>query len=149
MNQPVIFKDLEENYMELLRPLFEPFACGAGTTVIQQGLPADYLYLITSGKAEVSYKPYDGVSITVTHVENGGLFGWSAVVGSEKYTSSAIAIEALEAFRIRGSALRKLCREYPEAGREILGSLANSVSGRWKDANEQVKSILATGIQGQ
>lgn len=135
--------------MELLRPLFEPFSCAAGTTVIQQGLPADYLYLITSGKAEVSYKPYDGVSITVTHVENGGLFGWSAVVGSEKYTSSAVAIEPLEAVRIRGSSLRTLCREHPEAGKDILRSLANSVSGRWKDANEQVKAILLEGIKGK
>ena len=135
--------------MELLRSLFEPYSCSAGTTVIQQGLPADYLYLITRGKAEVSYKPYDGTSITVTHVENGGLFGWSAVVGSDKYTSSAIAIEALEAVRIRGSSLRKLCQEHPEAGRDILESLANSVSGRWKDAKEQVKSILSLGIHGE
>lgn len=149
MNSPTIFKDLEESYMELLRPLFEAFSCSAGTTVIQQGLPADYLYLITNGKAEVSYKPYDGVPITVAHVENGGLFGWSAVVGSEKYTSSAVAIEALEAVRIRGSALRKLCQEYPDAGKDILGSLASSVSGRWKDANEQVKSILSLGLQGK
>jgi len=142
-----IFKDLKESYMDLLKPLFEPFTCSAGTTVIQQGLPADYLYLITSGKAEVSYKPYDGVAITVTHVEQGGLFGWSAVVGSDKYTSSAIAIEALEAKRIRGSALRKLCLEHPEAGKDILERLANSVSTRWKDANAQVRSILEQGLQ--
>ena len=142
-----LFKDLKESYMDLLKPLFEPFTCGAGTTVIQQGLPADYLYLITSGKAEVSYKPYDGVSITVTHVEQGGLFGWSAVVGSDKYTSSAVAIEALEAKRIKGSALRKLCLEHPEAGKDILESLANSVSTRWKNAREQVQSILEQGLQ--
>ena len=142
-----LFKDLKESYMDLLQPLFEAFTCDAGTTVIQQGLPADYLYLITSGKAEVSYKPYDGVSITVTHVEAGGLFGWSAVVGSDKYTSSAVASETLEAVRIHGSALRNLCLEHPEAGRDILESLANSVSTRWKDANAQVQSILEQGLQ--
>jgi len=149
LNQPIIFKDLKENYLALLRPLFETFSCNVGATVIQQGLPAEYLYLITSGKAEVSYKPYDGVSITVTHVESGGLFGWSAVVGSDKYTSSAVAIEPLEAVRIRGNALRKLCQDHPDAGQDILGSLAGSVSGRWKDANEQVKSILSVGMQGK
>jgi len=133
--------------MDLLSPLFEPFMCSAGTTILQQGMPADYLYLVVSGKAEVSYKPYDGNSITVTHVEKGGLFGWSAVVGSKNYTSSATAIEALEAKRIRGSALRKLCIDHPEAGKDILESLANSVSSRWKDANEQVRSILEQGLR--
>jgi CRP-like cAMP-binding protein len=147
MKHLAAFNHLKENYMDLLESLFEPYSCVAGTLVLEQGMPADYLYLVTSGIAEVSYKPYDGIPITVTHVEKGGLFGWSAVVGSEKYTSSATAIDALEAKRIRGSALRKLCVEHPEAGKDILESLANSVSARWKDANAQIQSILEQGLQ--
>ena len=135
--------------MDLLKPLFEPFSCSAGVTVLQQGAPANYLYLVISGAVEMAYKPYDGVSITISHVEKDGVFGWSAVVGSEKYTSSAIAIENIEALRIRGSELRKLCVEHPDAGKEILERLANSVSSRWKDANEQVKSILSQGMQNK
>ena len=95
--------------MNLLRPLFEPFSCPAGNIILQQGSPAQYLYLVVSGTVEMSFKPYDGHAITVSHVEKGGLFGWSAVVGSEKYTSSGIAIEDVEALRIRGSKLRKFC----------------------------------------
>jgi CRP-like cAMP-binding protein len=147
LNSFSIFNDPKVNYMELLEPLFEPYTCAAGTTVLQQGKPADYLYLIVSGTAEVSYKPYDGNPITVSHVEKGGLFGWSAVVGSEKYTSSTIAIEPLEAVRVRGDDLRKFCAKHPEAGKDLLERLANSVSSRWKDANEQVKSILAQGMK--
>ena len=133
--------------MDLLTPLFEPFSCDAGSIVLQQGKTAEYLYLITDGKVEILYKPYDGQPMTVTRVERGGLFGWSAVVGSEKYTSSAIAIEALEAVRVRGSDLRKFCVEHPEAGKLILENLARAVSSRWKDANDQVKSILEQGIK--
>lgn len=144
-----MFKDLDEKYMDLLKPLFEPFSCNAGVTVLQQGTPADYLYLVISGKVEMTYKPYDGVLITISHVEKDGLFGWSAVVGSEAYTSSAIAIENLETMRIRGSELRRVCVEHPEAGKDILERLASSVSSRWQDANEQVKSILTQGMQNK
>lgn len=133
--------------MDLLKPLFEPYACNAGVTVLQQGKPADYLYLVISGAVEMTYKPYDGVPITISHVEKDGLFGWSAVVGSEKYTSSAIAIENLETMRIRGSELRKLCADHPEAGKEILERLASSVSARVQNAQEQVKSILEQGMK--
>lgn len=133
--------------MDLLKPLFEPYACNAGVTVLQQGKPADYLYLVISGAVEMTYKPYDGVPITISHVEKDGLFGWSAVVGSEKYTSSAIAIENLETLRIRGSELRKLCADHPEAGKEILERLASSVSARVPNAQEQVKSILEQGMK--
>ena len=149
MDHIPVFKNMDEKYIELLKPLFEPFACNAGVTVLRQGATAEYLYIVLNGAVEMTYKPYDGVSITVSHVEKDGLFGWSAVVGSEKYTSSAIAIEKLEALRIRGDELRKLCMEHPEAGREILERLANSVSSRWTNAQDQVKSMLEQGLKNK
>jgi len=142
-----ILMELDDKYADLLRPLFEPFTCPAGDIVLQQGTPADYLYIVLSGKVQISFKPHDGTAITVSHVEKDGLFGWSAVVGSKKYTSSAIAIEDLETFRIRGSELRKLCREHPEEGTVILERLAEAVSFRWKDAHEKVKSIITNGMK--
>ena len=147
MDRLPIFKNMNQNYADLLKPLFEPYSCIAGASVIQQGAPADYIYLVLEGNAEVSFKPYDGIPITVSHVGKDGLFGWSALVGSKTYTSSVRAIEGLETIRIRGNELRKLCVSHPDAGKEILESLATAVSSRWKNAHEQVKSILASGMQ--
>jgi CRP-like cAMP-binding protein len=143
-----LFKKIEKEYLELLHPLFVRVICTKGTVVIKQGEAADFLYLVEKGKVEISYRPYDGEAITITHVGTDGLFGWSALVGSSKYTSSGIAIEDVEALRIRGTELRKLCVENPEAGKEILDRLANAVSARWKHAHEQVRSILESGIKG-
>jgi CRP-like cAMP-binding protein len=141
-----LFQDIESEYLALLRPLFERVSFQTGAAVIEQGAIADFIYLLESGAVTISYKPYDGEPITITHVE-AGLFGWSALVGSHNYTSTAVAIEDLEVIRMRGSDLRKLCTEHPEAGRVILDRLASAVSSRWKDAHEQVKSILESGIK--
>jgi CRP-like cAMP-binding protein len=149
LNLVPAFEDLDDEYVDLLKPLFEPFSCPAGSIVLQQGTPADYLYLILRGQIEVSFKPYDGGPITVSHVEKDGWFGWSAVVGSRKYTSSARAIEELETIRIHGNELRRLCVEQPEAGKVVLERLADNVSLRWKDAHEQVQSILAKGLKNK
>ena len=132
--------------IDLLSPLFEAFSCQPGTVIFQQGDQAEFLYLVTGGKVDMSFKPYDGIPITVSHVGKGGLFGWSAVVGSDKYTSTAIAIEDVEAFRVHGSDLRRFCQEHPEAGKDILERLADGVSSRWKDAHKQVQAILFQGI---
>ena len=142
-----IFSDMNTEYKALLKPLFQSYSCNSGETVIEQGKPADYIYLIINGKVEISYKPYDGSRITVSHVGKDGLFGWSALMGRRKYTSSVTAIEDLETVRIQGSQLRKLCRQNPEAGKEILERLATAASSRWKNAHEQVKSILVSGMQ--
>lgn len=147
LHRMALFNELDKEIMDTLQHLLEPFSCHAGTVVLQQGMPADHIYLIVKGKVEVSYKPYDGSSMTVSLLGKDGLFGWSAVVGSSEYTSTATAIEDLEALRIRGSELRKFCTEHPEAGRQILESLANAVSSRWEDAHEQVKSMLIHGMK--
>ena len=146
MKRVALFNELSESQINLLKPLFEPFSCQAGTVILQQGASADWLYLIIRGTVEMSFKPYDGSSFTVSYVEKGGLFGWSAVIGSEKYSSSAIATEDVEAYRVRGSALRKFCLEHPEAGIDILERLADGVSFRWRNAHEQIKSLIVQGM---
>src|SRR5687768_6026711 len=103
MHRVPIFRELDQNQLELLRPLFEPFSRQAGTVILEQGAPAECLYLLISGTVEMSFKPYDGQTFTLSYVEKGGLFGWSAVVGSETYSSSAIAVADVEAFRVRGA----------------------------------------------
>jgi CRP-like cAMP-binding protein len=141
-----IFEDQNADMISLLTPLFQVFSCQPGTVIFQQGDQAEFLYLVIDGKVDMSFKPYDGNPMTISHVDKGGLFGWSAVVGSDTYTSTAIAIEGLEAYRIHGSDLRKFCREHPEAGKDILERLADGVSSRWKDAHKQVQSILFQGM---
>ena len=141
-----IFQELDQDLIHLLSPLFEAFSCPPGTVIFQQGDQAEFLYLVIDGKVDISFKPYDGTAITISHVGKGGLFGWSAVVGSDKYTSTATAIEDAEALRVHGSDLRNFCREYPEEGENILERLADGVSSRWKDAHKQVQSILLQGI---
>lgn len=143
-----LFHGVDEQYLALLRPLFERASFHSGTTVVEQGSPADHLYVIERGMLQITYKPYDGEAITITHLEVGGLFGWSAVVGSPQYTSSGIAVEDMEVIRVRGSDLRKLCADHPEAGRAILDRLADAVSARWKDAHEQIRAVLKNGMQG-
>lgn len=146
MNRVAILEDLNEDMIEVLTPMFEVFSCQPGTVIFQQGDQAEFLYVVIDGKVDMSFKPYDGIPMTISHVDKGGLFGWSAVVGSDKYTSTAVAIENLEAYRVHGSDLRKFCGEHPEAGKVILERLADSVSSRWKDAHKQVQSILFQGM---
>jgi CRP-like cAMP-binding protein len=146
VNRIAIFHELNEEITDLLAPIVEEFSCQPGAIIFQQGDQAEFLYLLIDGKVDMSFKPYDGVPITISHVGKGGMFGWSAVVGSDKYTSTAIAIEVVEGVRVHGHNLRKFCLEHPEAGKDILERLADGVSSRWEDAHKQVQSILFQGM---
>lgn len=141
-----LFKGLDPEILELIEPMAQPFRYAPDTPIFQQGEPANCLYLLEHGQVDVCYKPYDGPTIIVTHINAGDVFGWSAVIGSKTYSSGAVCVEPSEGWRIHGNDLRQLCKQYPESTQQILDRLATIVSPRWQDAHEQVRSMLAEGM---
>jgi CRP-like cAMP-binding protein len=136
------FRDLEPAQIAALRPLFESFICPAGETVFEQGDAAEFLYLILEGEVAINYKPYDTPPIILTRLRKGDVFGWSAVIGSPKYTSSIITETQLEAIRIHRKHLWNLVDEDPKTGKIIIDRLVRNVSPRWANAYEQIQPLL-------
>ena len=141
------FRGLTRDQLDLIVPLFVPFSARAGSTIFKQGDIATHLYLIETGSVTIQYKPYDGPMITLSHLETGEIFGWSSIVGGQTYTSDAISTTSLEALRLRGSDLVRLCRDHPQAGYAILDRLAEVVSPRWTYARQQIQTILENHTQ--
>jgi CRP-like cAMP-binding protein len=141
---PVIplFEGLTSEQILLLAGLFEKFLCPPDKVIFNQGDPPDYLYLILKGSASIVYKPYDGPKITVTRLKKGDVFGWSAVIGGNKYTSSVVSETELESIRIHRGALAGLIADHPETGKIIIDRLALNVSPRWKNAHKQIQHYL-------
>ncbi len=139
------FRDIGKETLEILEPVFESCTCHVGT-IFEQGDPAIHLYLLSRGEIDILYKPYDAPVITITTLKSGEIFGWSAITGNSVYTSGAVCRVECEAMRVRGSELRRLSIQHPEAGEILLDRLAESVSTRWQDAHSQVRDILSHGV---
>ncbi len=147
MSSNPFIKDLTADEYDLLARLFMPFDATARTTLIKQGEPAAYLFLVLSGSVVLRYKPYDGPRITLTHLHEGGIFGWSAVIGNDIYTSDAISTTPVRTLRLRGGDLKQLCIEHPIEGGRILEKLARAVSPRWVHARKQIQVLLREYLQ--
>lgn len=144
-----LFKDVDENILRLLEPLFELYSCPAETVIFEQGAPAHYMYLVLEGAIEMRYKPYDGPPLTITSLAQGSIIGWSAVIGNSTYTSEAVCKEDTQAIRMSKRDLHKLCAKEPEAGRIILDLLAESVSSRWENARSQIQTLLNNTVSAR
>ncbi len=141
-----LFEGLETQHLRLLEPLVKPYGCSKDTVIFQQGDKAEYLYVLLEGTVALRYKPYDGEALTIAQVQPGGVFGWSAVVGSVRYTSGAVALDEVRALRLRGYELMQLCRHEPELGEILLSRLAKMVGSRWKDAQTQLHALLQSWV---
>jgi CRP-like cAMP-binding protein len=141
---PVIplFEGFTAEQIAVLTALFERFSCPPGTVIFEQGSPPEFLYLILKGGVSIIYKPYDGPKITITRLKDGDVFGWSAVIGGKKYTSSVVSDSDLDSLRIRRENLWDLLNDHPETGKIIIDRLALNVSPRWKKAHEQIHQFI-------
>jgi len=146
-SQLAFFNGLSAADIQLLEPFFAPQTWVAGTVVFDQGDYAEYLYLVVRGEVSIRYKPDDGPVMTVTRVQPGGLFGWSAAMNNPAYTSGAVCALDSEVLRIRGTDLRTFCEKHPELGKVILDRLAGVIAERKQSQQGQVTSMLANGMR--
>jgi CRP/FNR family transcriptional regulator, cyclic AMP receptor protein len=146
-SQLSFFTGLNPDDIQLLGPFFAPQTWVAGTAIFEQGDYAEYLYLVISGEVTIRFKPPDGPLMTVTRVQPGGIFGWSAAMNNPSYTSGAVCALDSEVLRIRGTDLRTLCEKHPELGKVILDRLAGVIAERKRSQQVQVSSILANGMR--
>jgi CRP-like cAMP-binding protein len=140
------FSGLSADELDLLRVLFIFCDVNQGDALFAQGKPAEFLYIVVSGKVEVRYKPDDGPALTVAHVEPGGIVGWSSALGSQVYTSGAVAATCSRLLRVRGSDLRNICERYPGTGAILLDRLAAVIAERLRNTHPQVKAMLESAL---
>ncbi|MHC1781634.1 MAG: Crp/Fnr family transcriptional regulator [Anaerolineaceae bacterium] len=141
-----IFHGLNPEQLDQLASLIELYRFSKDDVIFGQGQATDFLYILLSGEVEIRYKPYDGPILSVARIFIGGVFGWSAVVGHESYTSMAIAARDGEAYRMSGQELKDFCSGNPTTGVIILEHLAGAIAERLQSTHAQILTILGQSM---
>ncbi len=142
-----IFAGLDSNQLSHLTPYMVECHFPKDTVIFEQGQPAEYLYILLTGEVLVRYKPYDGPPLNVARIEPGGVFGWSAALRRDVYTSGAIAIQESATYRLRGASLQNIHDKYPDTGQILLERLASVIAERLRSTHTQVLGMLTQGME--
>jgi CRP/FNR family transcriptional regulator, cyclic AMP receptor protein len=143
-----LIEDFSDDQVAVLKPIIEDVKFETNQIIFEQGGAADYLYFVLDGSVSIRFKPEDGPELTVSEVEQGGVFGWSSALGSKSYTSSAICTKCGLFIRMDGGDLKNICQEYPETGILILNRLAGVIAQRLRGTHQQVVALLHQGLNG-
>lgn len=146
LDEMILFQDFSPEQRTRLRPLFQYTFAPSGMQIFEQGQPAEHLYIVVQGEIHIHYKPDDGPLMTVARIRPEGVVGWSAAIGSLRYTSSAVCATDSQMLRVRSSDLRRLCEQYPSTGDLLLEKLAIIVAERLRCTHPQVLALLQQGL---
>jgi CRP/FNR family cyclic AMP-dependent transcriptional regulator len=140
------FQGLNHTQLAQLRPLFELCDCPPSMAIFSQGSPALYLYIVAAGEVLIEFKPYDAPPMVIARVKPGGVFGWSAALGNEAYTSGAMSTTYTQVLRVLGGDLRTLCEKNQDIADILLRRLADVIAQR-HNVHPQIMAMLENGLR--
>jgi CRP/FNR family cyclic AMP-dependent transcriptional regulator len=130
--------DLEELATHLIERRFPKNA-----TVVEEGLPGDYMYVIREGRAKVTKASEDGREKIMNFLEAGAFFGDMALLGDETRSASVKTLEASALLALSRRDFIDLLRQSPDLSLAVIEELAN----RLRETNEQARSLSFQGVE--
>lgn len=146
LNRTRLFEGLEGKAIRKFAGLFEIINYPDQKRIFNQSDLATHIYILLEGQVGIRYKPLDGEEIGIAVIEPQGVFGWSAMLGRGTYSSSALVLEDAHMLMAKGSALRDLCKKYPDAGVVVLTRLAELISRRFASTRTQLVDLMLADL---
>jgi CRP/FNR family transcriptional regulator, cyclic AMP receptor protein len=112
-------------------------------TVVEEGLPGDYMYVIRKGRAKVTKASEDGREKIMNFLEAGAFFGDMALLGDETRSASVKTLEESVLLALSRRDFIDLLRQSPDLALSVIEELAN----RLRETNEQARSLSFQGVE--
>jgi len=130
LKQFKIFAELDENALGAVARIAQVRESAAGEQIMEEGAPADHLFLLARGRAAVKVREVGGAQVQIDDHGPGDVLGWGSVVEPHVYTASAWLTEPAELILVDGAALRELCDADKEMGYTVFKNIGEIMSAR-------------------
>lgn len=146
LTQFALFCDFSERQINQLITLMEFCSQPSNMVLFEQDARTEYLYFLLEGEVTIHYKPYDGPSLIIARIMPGNVFGWSAALNRNTYSSSALTKTDCKFLKIKSSNLTGLCNRFPETVALFLDRLASVISERIENTNQEIRLLLRNAM---
>jgi CRP-like cAMP-binding protein len=110
-----------------------------GTVIFKEGEAADHFYVLLEGRVRISIGESGHVVYIVSR--GGEAFGWSSLVGRERYTASAESIEPTTLMSFERERFQQVLVKDPVNGMVLYKGLANTLAGRLLETYRMISGL--------
>jgi signal transduction histidine kinase len=148
LHRAEIFNELPEEDLKAIANFCSEEMHHEGVVVLQEGLPAERLFVVERGKLALEKKVQLGRhttprNATVGYVGPGRIAGFSALTFPHIYSTSAVCIEPTRLICIEGPALRSYLDTHSTVGIKVLNALAVLIRERYRNAIDTLTYFLS------
>lgn len=137
-----LFQGLEAAERATLAATMTRVSYPKGEVLFCTGDPGDALYVVHSGRVELSVRDHAGERIVLDHCEPGGLFGELSMFDGGARTANAEAIDTTELLLLDRQDFLSFLRLHPEAALHLLAMVA----GRLRKTDQLLRGRVARNV---
>jgi CRP/FNR family cyclic AMP-dependent transcriptional regulator len=119
-----LFAGLPTPRLKLIAYTAEAIHFEPGEVIVQQGDPADAVYIIAEGEAEVWLTALDGHTVRLGSLSRHSLLGEIAVLCNGRRTATVRARDRVVTLKIAGRVFLDLLQQSPEIAMQVMKILA-------------------------
>jgi CRP-like cAMP-binding protein len=110
-----------------------------GTVIFKEGAAANHFYVLLEGRVRISIGESGHVVYIVSR--GGEAFGWSSLVGRERYTASTESIEPTTLMSFERERFQQVLAKDPVNGMVLYKGLANMLAGRLLETYRMISGL--------
>jgi CRP-like cAMP-binding protein len=125
------FKDMRQEAIHEISEIASEESHDTGVRLFSPGDPANDFYLLMDGSVRISIGTANHQEYVVKNL--GEAFGWSSVVGNDRYTAEATCMAPTKLLKISKTDLERVFENHERSGRKFYLTLARQLGQRLID----------------
>lgn len=142
LKKQVLLEDISEEGLEQLAKLLDVIHLKKGEFLFKEGDETTGIYMIRSGKIEISKLTADGWKQTLAVLSTGNFFGELSILEKRKHEASAVALENTELMKLSKEAFEKMEVENTVLAFGVIKKIALVMSKNLRRMNEKFLNAL-------
>lgn len=143
LQRSILFAGLGQSDLDKLAALAVERSCSADETILWEGDPPDWFYIVAEGKVKVVKFASSGKELIVAIFTAGHTFGEVAVFDGIPYPATAISVGRSTVLGIQRSAFLRFLSENPTVALKII----NLLGGRLRDAHDRLRDMAGERVE--
>ena len=141
------WQGLDPRYFQVLNDCAAFVKFGVDQPIFHQGVDADRLYLICTGRVALeTFVPGKG-AITIETLEAGEAFGWCAFFPPYRWSFSACSVDSTETIAFGAHGLRKYAEKNHDFGYDLTTRISRAVLQRLQATRLQLVEFYAIPVE--
>lgn len=142
LKKQVLFEDISDREMEKLAKVIKRLSLKKDELLFKEGDDTKGIYMIRSGKVEITKVTSDGWKQTLAVLSTGNFFGELSIIEKRKHEANAVAIEDTELLKLPKEEFEKLEKEDVVLASQILKKLVLIMCKNLRRMNEKFLKVL-------